>query len=363
MERKYSVGFIGHSLSNGEKRVPIWWEHLTPEVLKHPLLEEYIFEESFGSSAFREVTDESLKRLGCKVLSRMDLLSLSDIVVSLKPVDEWLYMKPGSILAGWFSHIQIPQDNALGIRFLNFEDIKILADGRSQKLLYKNAYVAGECGVAQTLDILKEIAPDSPAVSSENRVSVVFGYGNLGEGAVDELKRQDVERIIVFTQRNPSQIRNKFPGVEYRQIDFHSASLLLDEPESTRTSSISAVLSEADIIVNATLPSAVRSNVQLISWGDFTSLKPGMAYIDPVHRAGHGACFARTTSLTQAVEQIHYGGRSIWYNGCDAMPSYRPAHASFVISQAITTYLDTILATVDRMNTGGNGAVSMVGCN
>ncbi len=74
-----------------------------------------------------------------------------------------------------------------------------------------------EYGVAQTLEILREIAPLSPAVLSRKRLAVVLGYGNLGRGAVAELIRQGVEQIIVFTQRHPITIENKFAGVDYIQ--------------------------------------------------------------------------------------------------------------------------------------------------
>lgn len=348
VQKKYSLGFISHSPSNRERRVPIWWEHLTFNKLNHPLVKGYIFEENFGFSAFQESADAHLARLGCKVVDRLGVLNLSDIVISLKPEDEWLYMKPGSILVGWFNHLESLPQHPSEVRFLSFEDIEIIVEGQLQKLLYNNAYVAGECGVAQTLDILREIAPLSPAVSPRKKLAVVLGYGNLGQGAVAELIRQDIEQVIVFTQRQPITIENKFVSVDYRQMIYGSDNTYACDAKGLISSLITEILCDADIIVNATLPSFKQPSWKFIPWNDFGQLKCGMAYIDPVHKVGHGASFAQTTQLTEAVKQIYQLNHYIWYNGCNAMPSYRPAYASFVISQAITTYLDDLLNAVEN---------------
>ncbi|WAL61777.1 Rossmann-fold NAD(P)-binding domain-containing protein [Thermocoleostomius sinensis] len=348
--KKYSLGFISHSLSNRERRVPIWWEHLTFDKLNHPLIKDYIFEENFGFSAFREPADIHLTRLGCKVADRLSVLNLSDIVISLKPKDEWRYMKPESTLIGWFNHLESSPQRSSAIRLLSFEDINIIVEGRLQKLLYNNAYVAGECGVAQTLEILREIAPLSPAVLSRKRLAVVLGYGNLGQGAVAELIRQGIEQIIVFTQRQPITIENKFAGVDYRQMICGSGNTYAYDSKGSTSSLITEILCDADIIVNAALPSSNQSSCTFIPWNDFNQLKRDMVYIDPVHTVGHGASFAQATQLAEPVKQICQLNHSIWYNGCNAMPSYRPAHASFVISQAITTYLDELLSAVENVN-------------
>ncbi|MEM8638884.1 MAG: hypothetical protein AAGG51_08740 [Cyanobacteria bacterium P01_G01_bin.54] len=346
MLKKYSLGFISHSLSKRERRAPIWWEHLTFDMLEHPLIKECIFEENFGSSAFQEPADVHLTRLGYEVVDRLSLLNRSDIVISLKPKDEWVYMKPESTLIGWFNHLEsFPQPSST-VRLLSFEDIKIPIGERQEKLLYKNACVAGECGVAQTLDLLRENDPLSPAVSPRQRLAVVLGYGNLGQGAVAELIRQGVEQIIVFTQRQPIHLENKLADVDYRQMIYDSDNTYVCDAQGLNTGAMIEILRDADIIVNATLPSFEQPSWTFIPQQNFNQLKRNMAYIDPVHKVGHGASFAQTTPLTDPIKQICQFDHSIWYNGCNAMPSYRPAHASFVISQAITTYLDDLLNTV-----------------
>lgn len=348
MQKQYSLGFISHSRANKERRVPIWWEHLTCDHLKHPLLKEYIFEENFGLSAFRESADAHLTHLGFKVVDRAKVLNLSDIVISLKPTDEWMHMQPGSTLVGWFNHLEsLPQDSS-EVQFLNLEDIAIFAEGRQQKLLYRNADVAGECGVAQTLEMLEQIDPLSPAIAARERFAVVLGYGNLGQGAVTELLRQGIEHIVVFTQRHPTEVENKIPEVDYRQMRYGLNNTYTVSPGGLEPSLMADILWDADIIVNATLPSSNQPSWTFIPDPDFTRLKQNMAYIDPVHKVGHGTSFAQVTKLTEPLKQIARLNHSIWYNGCNAMPSYRPAYASFVISQSITAYLDDFLKAVEK---------------
>ena len=329
--------------------MPIWWEHLTAEKLHHPLIKEYLFEENFGFCAFRESEDRHLSRLGCRIVDRLSLLRLSDIVISLKPQDEWNDMQPGSTLVGWFNHLESFLQSSSTVRFLDFEDIKILAEGRQQKLLYRNAYVAGECGVAQTLELLQHIAPNSPAISQKKRLAVVLGYGNLGQGAVIELIRQGIEQVVVFSQRQPAEIENKIPGVNYRQMKYGFETVYACHAEGLLFPLIEDIIPQADVIVNATLPSLNQPNWVFIPDDGFTKLKPGMVYIDPVHKVGHGASFAQITQLTEPIKPIQCHNHCVWYNGCNAMPSYRPAYASIIISQDITTHLNSLLQAVTNL--------------
>jgi hypothetical protein len=346
MQQKYVIGVIGHSLSKGERRVPIWWEHLTCHHLHHPLIQNFIFEKNFGQNIFQKNVDHCLTQLGCKVTDRLDVLRLSDIVISLKPQNEWLYMKSNSTLVGWFNHLEFKPNCSSGIRLLNFEDIQINVQGKSQKILYENAHVAGECGVAQTLELLSQIDPESPAISNRRRLAVVLGYGNLGKGAVKELLRQGIEKIIVFTQRSPLVLENKLKSVNYQQMIYGIENTYVNNYDDSNNSLIDEVLGNSDIIVNAKIPSPEQPKWTFIPWLKFRQLKRNMAYIDPVHQIGHGAGFAQTTPLSSPVKRINQFSHSIWYNGCNAMPSYRPVHASFVISQAITSYFDDFLTAI-----------------
>jgi alanine dehydrogenase len=114
---------------------PIWYKHLTEETLKNSFIKEYIFEQDFGSYTFSEAADDYLMKLGCKVIDRFSLLNSSDIVISLKPTDEWEYMSSGSTLVSWFNHLKSLPKNFKNINFLDLEEINILAEGRQQKLL------------------------------------------------------------------------------------------------------------------------------------------------------------------------------------------------------------------------------------
>jgi len=349
MTKQYSLGFISHSQFHQEMRSPIWWEHLTAEKLNHPLIKEYIFEREFGSHTFLESADTHLIRLGCKVLDRISLLKLSDIVISLKPKDEWEYMRPGSTLIGWFNHLQSPPQNLTNItniKFLELENINIEAKGKQHKILYRNAYVAGECGIAQTLAELERLDPSSPAIALSGRLAVVLGYGNIGRGATVELLSQGVERVVVFSGRHPVDLENKLAGVEYRQMEYSFGKTYELFPEGRKRPLIDSILGQADIIINATIPCKLQQKLTFIPENSFHQLKPNMAFIDPMHKPGHGADFTHVTELAQPVQLICKANHSIWYNGCNAMPSYRPAYASYTISQSLLDHLDSLLECV-----------------
>ncbi|NET42625.1 hypothetical protein [Okeania sp. SIO2B3] len=346
MTKQYSLGFISHSQFQKEKRSPIWWEHLTTEKQNHPLIKEYIFEREFGSHTFLESADTHLIRLGCKVLDKISLLNLSDIVVSLKPKDEWEYMRPGSTLIGWFNHLQSPPENLTNItniKLLELENLNIQAEGRQQKILYRNAYVAGECGIAQTLAELEKLDPSSPAIAQSGRLAVVLGYGNVGKGATVELLSQGVERVVVFSQRQPVTIENKLAGVEYRQMEYSFGQTYELFSEGRKLPLIDSILAQADIIVNATTPSKLQQKWTFVPENSFHQLKPNMAFIDPIHKRGHGADFTHVTELAEPVKLICKANHSIWYNGCNAMPNYRPAYASYTISQGLLDHLDSLV--------------------
>ncbi len=344
--KRYSLGFISRSKVEQEMRSPIWWEHLIAQKLNHPLIKEYIFEREFGIHTFGESADTHLIRNGCKVLDRMSLLKLSDIVISLKPKDEWEYMSKGSTLIGWFNHLKSPPQNSTNIKFLDLEDIKIQVKQTEQKLLYRNAHVAGESGVAQTFAQLEQLDPSSPAIAGVRRLAVVLGYGNLGRGATEELLRQGIEKVVVYTQRQPIDVEDKLAGVEYRQMEYGLSNTYEMHYESLRLPLIDGILSEADIIVNATLASKSQPKWTFIPEDSFNQLKLNMVFIDPVHKPGHGSEFTHVTQLIEPVKLIRKSNHSIWYNGCNAMPSFRPAYASYVISQELVGHLDSLLDAV-----------------
>ena len=282
-------------------------------------------------------------------MDRDQLLEACDIVVSLKPKDEWKKMRPNSVLVGWFNHLGSNLHNPHNVTLLDLEDITTFVDGRDQKILWENARVAGECGVHQTLDRLTLMAPSSPAISHQ-QLAVVFGYGNLGRGAVLALLKRGIQRIVVFTQRPPTEVQGRLPGVEYRQMEHHGADTLEVLADGSKRSLMDDLLPQADIIVNAKKPSRHLSKWVFVPEDRFAQLKPGMAFIDPVHIDGNGANFVHTTSLEEPLKKISRAGRTIWFNGCNAMPSHDPAYASSVISQALIREFDTVMAAVlDRM--------------
>ncbi len=194
----------------------------------------------------------------------------------------------------------------------------------------------------QSIETLKQCDPFSPAIT-QGKLAVVLGYGNLGMGATMELIRQGIENIIVFTQRHPSEIKHKLEGVEYRQMQYTFTNTYEMINGNLKASLIDSILPQADIIVNATLPSSSKQKWTFIPENKFKQLKNKMLFIDPVHKLGHGASFTHVTELSNPLKLIKKCNHSIWYNGCNAMPSFRPAYSSYIISNALINHLDSII--------------------
>ncbi|MEM7725553.1 MAG: hypothetical protein AAF208_04185 [Cyanobacteria bacterium P01_A01_bin.45] len=346
MTNQYSLGFISKSQHFQEMRSPIYWKHLTKEKLKHPLIKEYIFENEFGYHTFKKSADTHLVQLGYQVLERTKLLNSSDIVISLKPTNEWEYMRPGATLVGWFSHLKPSLQNSINIHLFDISKAKVWIEGRQQKLLYKNAYFAGKCGVIQTFKELQRYSYSSPAIAQEERLAVVLGYGNLGRGATTELLKQGVEKVIVFTERQPINVKSKVKNVEYRQMRYDTNNTYEILPGGSREALIDGILTQADIIVNATVAADFESKWTFIPENKFNQLKLNMAFIDPVHKPGHGAYFTGTTQFQKPLKQIKKLNHFIWYNGCNAMPNYQPYEASNIISRALLSHWDELLRSI-----------------
>lgn len=346
MQKKYRLGFISQSHNPNEMRSPIWYRHLSIYPPSHPLIDKYIFEKDFGYHSFGRSADDSIKQLGYEVLSRWELLSSCDIVISLKPHDEWKYMQPNSQLVGWFNHLDVPPSNVSHVGCHDLENISIVEDGRRQKILYKNAYVAGLCSVGQTLDHLSEVDPRSPAIA-QTKLAVVLGYGNLGKGAASELLRRGVENVVVFTQRRPVDVSDKLDSVVYRQMECGADNIIYEVDETGQKQPlIDSILGQADIIVNAKTLSKYQTRWTFIPKDKFWRLKQNMAFIDPVHRKNHGADFVEVTSFKEPLKRIEKSSHSIWFNGCNSMPNYDVKYASRIISESLLKHLNSIIEAV-----------------
>lgn len=339
------MGFLSRSLMTSERRSPIFPKHLEQTPLQHPLIQDFLFEQNFGTHTFQETSDTQILRCGHQVEHRLNLLKKCDVVLSLKPTDEWQYMRKNSLLIGWFNHLQKPLYNPQNVTFLDLENVTVFAEGRTQKLLWKNAYVAGECGVKQTINLLEQQAPNSPAIAQRKK-AVVLGYGNLGKGATDALLHAGFQDIVIFSKRPPSDIVDTLPGIEYRQME-QDGSTTLDVSANGFKQPLIDVISDADLIVNATKPATKDQPWTFIADAELGKLKANIAYVDPVHIAGHGVSFAETTSLANPIKHIQSKAASIWYNGCNAMPAYDSAYASSIISKALLENFDILMAVVE----------------
>ncbi|MEB3282134.1 MAG: hypothetical protein VKK42_24770 [Lyngbya sp.] len=111
---------------------------------------------------------------------------------------------------------------------------------------------------------------------------------------------------------------------------------------------IDSILPQADIIVNATIPSHSQPKWTFIPKDKFKQLKLNMVFIDPIHKSGHGANLTHVTELYNPLKLIKQSNHSIWYNGCNAMPNFRPASASYIISKALLNHLDSIVELLEE---------------
>ncbi len=342
MTKLLTIGVIGKSLKENEKRVPIHPEHI--EHIPQRLRKQITFEEGYGLKFGMD--DNILAKLTSgRVASREEILKGFDCVLMPKPLAKDLsQVREGSIVWGWPHCVQQKEITQISIErkltLIAWEEMFTWSQtgSKNMHIFYKNNELAGYAGVNHAL-ILTGIIGNY----GKPRKAVVFSFGSVSRGAVYALQGQGYRDITVYTERPSTEVRDQLPGISFKQMknDGSGNMLVVESDGSTRP--FAEVLSDVQIIVNGTLQDTDHPKM-FVPAHDADKLMKGTLIIDISCDEGMGFWCAKPTSFEHPMFEI----ASKFYYAVDHSPSFYWESASWEISEALLPFLPTVIEGPDK---------------
>ncbi|MGJ8669511.1 MAG: N(5)-(carboxyethyl)ornithine synthase [Oceanococcus sp.] len=334
-----TLGVIGTSRKEDERRFPIHPEHLTriPEQLRRQL----IFEEGYGQ-AFGIADSEIAAQTG-GVASRHELLANLGSVIMAKPVLEDLEeLRVGGTLWGYVHCVQQRDITQAALdrkqTLIAFEDMFVWSPNGQigRHTFYKNNEMAGYCAVIHALQ-LKGI----DGHYGNQRKTIIFGFGAVSRGAIYALKAHGFRDITICIQRPDHEVREEVLDCNYVRIrsgNEGEARMVVVEHDGT-AHPLADLISEADIIVNGTFQET-DNPIHFVTEAEKSCLKPHSLIIDVSCDEGMGFFFAKPTTFKNPT----FKHETIDYYAVDHTPSFLWESATRSISAALIVYLSDVLA-------------------
>lgn len=338
-----SVGVVGTSRKNEERRVPIHPEHL-PRLSKE-LRQQLIFEIGYGERF--GVSDSELDKLVGGLASRDELLEKMDAVIIAKPVlADFEQLREGGVLWGYPHCTQQRQITQIAIdrkqTLIAFEDMFVWGpEGQvGRHTFYKNNEMAGYCAVIHALQ-LKGI----DGHYGNQRKVFIFSFGAVSRGAIYALKAHGFRDITICIQRPDHEVREEVLDCHYVTLKMGGKDeprmLIVEHDGSQRA--LTDVISEAGIIINGTFQDP-NNPIDFVLEDEKACLKQGCLIIDVSCDEGMGFYFAKPTTFKEPMFQVE----KVDYYAVDHTPSYFWESASRSISAALVVHLPTIAAGPDE---------------
>ena len=339
MSKLTTIGVIGTSKKENERRVPIHPEHLSrlPEQIRRQL----IFEEGYGAPF--GITDSEIATQTGGIATRHELLADVGTVIIAKPMLADLQeLREGGTLWGYVHCVQqrnITQaalDRKLTL--IAFEEMFVWtpAGQIGRHTFYKNNEMAGYCAVIHALQ-LKGI----DGHYGNQRKIIIFGFGAVSRGAIYALKAHGFRDITICIQRPDHEVREEVLDCHYVRIragNEDEARMLVVEHDGT-VQPLTDLISEADIIINGTLQETEKP-IHFVTEAESSYLKPNSLIIDISCDEGMGFFFAKPTTFKDPMFKYE----TIDYYAVDHTPSYLWESATRSISAALIVYLPIVLA-------------------
>jgi hypothetical protein len=269
-----TLGVIGTSKKEDERRVPIHPEHLQrlPEHIRHQL----IFEEGYGVPF--GIDDAEIAAQTGGITTRHELLADIGSVILCKPVlSDLQELREDGILWG-YPHCaqqrlitQAAIDRKLTL--IAFEDMFVWSPtGQAGRhTFYKNNEMAGYCAVIHALQ-LKGI----DGHYGNQRKVIIFSFGAVSRGAIYALKAHGFRDITICIRRPDYEVREEVLGAHYVRIqkgNENEARLIVVEHDGTERP-LSDLISESDIIINGTYQDT-NNPINFVIEEERSILRPG----------------------------------------------------------------------------------------
>ncbi len=336
--KKLTLGVIGTSRKEDEKRVPIHPEHLSriPEDIRKQL----IFEKGYGTPF--GLDDDFFVAHAGGVASRHELLADLGSVIIAKPILEDLQeMRDGGLIWGYphtvqqFDITQTAIDKKLTL--IAFEDMFVWSPSGQigRHTFYKNNELAGYSAVIHSLQ-LRGI----DGHYGNQRKVIIFSFGAVSRGAIYALKAHGFRDITICIQRPDYEVREEILDVNYVRIRKGTGGeprMVTIEHDGT-ICPLSDLITESEIIINGTYQDT-DNPIDFVTEDEKDILKPGTLIIDVSCDEGMGFYFAKPTTFKEPILRID----KIDYYAVDHTPSFFWESASRSISAALIVYLPTVL--------------------
>ncbi|NNC68286.1 MAG: NAD(P) transhydrogenase subunit alpha [Gammaproteobacteria bacterium] len=335
---KLTLGVIGTSRKEDERRLPIHPEHLLriPEDIRRQL----IFEEGYGAPF--SIADSEIAAMTGGIATRHTLLADIGSVIINKPVLADLQeLREGGTLWGYVHCVQQQDITQTAVdrkqTLIAFEDMYVWSPNGhiGRHTFYKNNEMAGYCAVIHALQ-LKGI----DGHYGNQRKTIIFGFGAVSRGAIYALKAHGFRDITICIQRPDHEVREEVLDCNYARIRAGSegeARMMLEYDGNARP--LIDLISEADIIVNGTFQDT-ENPTDFVIEEESAYLKPNALIIDVSCDEGMGFFFAKPTTFKNPIFKYE----TIDYYAVDHTPSYLWESATRSISAALIVYLPTVLA-------------------
>jgi len=332
-----TVGVMGKSLKENEKRVAIHPEHI--KLIPLEFRKQITFEKGYGLNF--GMSDKNIAKLTSgKVVSRKDILSKFDCVIIPKPSAKDLkQVHEGAIIWGWPHCVQQKEITQISIdrklTLIAWEEMfKWSKTGdKNMHIFYKNNEIAGYAGVNHALSLI-----GITGNYGNPKKAVVLSYGSVSRGAIYALQGQGTTNITVYTRRLPTDVLGQLPNVVFKQMKNDKSGNLLSVEADGRSRPFSEALSGVQIIVNGILQDTEKP-LMFIPKEMSSSLEKGSIIIDISCDENMGFWCAKPTSFKEPLISTN----GVFYYAVDHSPSYYWNTASWDISEALLPFLITVM--------------------
>ncbi len=337
MTQLLTVGVVGRSLKENEKRVAIHPEHI--EHIPKELRKQITFEEGYGLR-FGMVDNTLAKLTSGRVASREEILKGFDCVLIPKPLAKDLsQVQEGAIVWGWPHCVQQKEITQVSIErkltLIAWEEMFTWSQtgDKNMHIFYKNNEIAGYAGVNHAISLVGIVGN-----YGKPRKAVVLSFGSVSRGAVYALQGQGFQDITVYTGRVATDVSEQLPGVIFKQMKNDDSGNLLAVESDGITRPFSEALSDVQIIVNGTLQDTDHPKM-FVSAHDADKLMKGTLIIDISCDEGMGFWCAKPTSFEHPMFEV--AGK--YYYAVDHSPSFYWNSASWEISEALLPFLSKVI--------------------
>ena len=289
------------------------------------------------------VSDRDLAPLVGRFAPRAEVIATSDVVLLPKPqLADVALIQAGKVLWGWPHCVQDRAMTQLAID----RDLTLIAfeamnhwtvDGSvGVHVFHANNELAGYCSVLQALE-LRGLTGDY----GRRLTAVVIGFGATARGAVTALNAHGVHDVNVLTHRRVAAVGSPIHSVRIVQFDHDPVPPHLGHVITAKGRvPLAPFLAERDIMVNCTLQDTAAPLIFLAD-EDLPLLRRGTLIVDVSCDLGMGFSWARPTSFDEPMFEV---GDGVAYYGVDHSPSYLWNSATWVNSEALLPFVETVLA-------------------